>query len=57
MGKTYKDQRKYDKKTRRRDEDTAGKEVPRKNKKHYEEIFPDEDQLDPYEMYDYEEYT
>lgn len=56
MGKTYKDQRKYEKKVRHREEDTAGKSVPRKNRKHYEEIIPDDEPLNPYEIYDYDDY-
>ena len=54
MGKTFKDQRKYEKKVRHREEDTAGKMVPRKNRKHYEEIIPEDEPLDPYEALDYE---
>lgn len=56
MGKTYKDQRKYEKKVRHREEDMAGKSVPRKNRKHYEEIIPDDEPLNPYEIYDYDDY-
>lgn len=55
MGKTFKDQRKYDKKQRERDDDFA--RTPRKNSRHrpYDEIIPDEDELDPYEALDYDD--
>lgn len=56
MGKTFKDQRKYDKRVRHKEDDVVGKSVPRKNRKHYEEIVPDDEPLNPYEIYDYEDY-
>lgn len=54
MGKTFKDQRKYDQKRRERDDDIARTE--RKNSRHrHDEIIPDDDELDPYEELDYDD--
>jgi len=58
MGKTYKDQRKYDKKARHREDEPVGKAVPRRGRRHLDEIIPEDDQLDPYEELDYlDDYT
>lgn len=59
MGKTYKDQNKYERKRRQRDGDEdMFRSQKRHGKKHthYEEIIPDEDELDPYEHLDYDDY-
>jgi len=54
MGKTFKDQRKYDKKTKHKDNgDLKGGKKPPKMKP-YDEIIPPDDEFDPYEQYDYE---
>lgn len=53
MGKTYKDQRKYDKKHKDADSDLS--KVPRKPKhRPYEEMIPEDDPLDQYEQLDYD---
>ncbi len=54
MGKTHKDQHKYDRKHRREDNDIA--RTPRKPKhRPYDEIIPEGDELDPYEELDYDD--
>lgn len=53
MGKTFKDQRKWERKQREREEDMRRQAPPPKRKKYHEEIVP-EDELDPYEYLDYE---
>jgi hypothetical protein len=55
MGRTFKDQHKYDKKNKQKDDDNfkAGKK-PAKQKKYYEETIAPEDELDTYEQYEYE---
>jgi len=54
MGKTFKDQRKYDKKQRERDDDFA--RTPRKNNRaRYDEIIPEDDDIDRYEVLDYDD--
>lgn len=54
MGKTYKDQRKYDKKSHERNrEDTFGREPRKPRHRPYDEIIPPDDELDPYEELDY----
>lgn len=59
MGKTYKDQNKYDRKRRERQGEDESLREHRKGggKRRYEEIIPDDDELDPYEHlnYDYED--
>ena len=56
MGKTYKDQKKYEKK--HRDDSPKFKPNTSRNRppKHYDEIIPDDDPLNPYEEYDIEYY-
>jgi hypothetical protein len=51
MGKTFKDQRKYEFKRRERDEDFARQPKGRKQRP-YDEIIPEDDELDPYEELD-----
>lgn len=54
MGKTYKDQRKYDKKQRDR-EDTGLSKTPKRNRHaRYDEVIPDDDEMDKYEYLDYD---
>jgi hypothetical protein len=55
MGKTYKDKNKWEKKRDREGKDAATE--PRKSKRpRYEEVLPEGDQLDPYELYDFDDY-
>jgi len=51
MGKTFKDQRKWERK--QRDKEEKMKVVPKKKQKFHEEILPDDD-MDAYEYLDYE---
>jgi hypothetical protein len=55
MGKTYKDQNKWDRKRNKRDEDPM-KEPRKTAKNRLDEIIPSDDELAPYEEYDYEDY-
>ena len=55
MGKTYKDQNKWDRKRNKRDEDPV-KEPRKTAKNRLDEIIPPDDELAPYEEYDYEDY-
>lgn len=56
MGKTFKDRNKWERKQRDKDmEGKAGKRQPRKRHE-LTEIIPEDDVLDPYELYDYEDY-
>jgi hypothetical protein len=57
MGRTFKDKHKWERK--QRDKEVEGKSGKRPNKKRYEQeqIVPDDDPLDPYELYDYEDYN
>lgn len=50
MGKTYKDQKKYEKK--HRDDSPKFKPTGKKAAKRYDEVIPDDDPLNPYEEYD-----
>lgn len=54
MGKTYKDQRKFEKK--RRDREGEPEKDTRKHRKMrpIEEVIPDDDDADPYEHLNYE---
>jgi len=54
MGRTFKDQRKYDKKNKQKDTGDlkGGKKLPKR--KQVDEIIPPDDELDPYEEYEYE---
>jgi hypothetical protein len=53
MGKTYKDQRKYD--AKRRDREDNFERTERKNRNRpYDEVIPDDEELDPYEELDYD---
>lgn len=58
MGRTFKDQHKWEKKQRgREDTEALLREGKRKGKKHlYAEIIPEDDELDPYELIDYRDY-
>lgn len=51
MGKTYKDQRKWE---RKKEREGQIKEHKGPKRKRYEEIVPEEDTLDRYEYLDYE---
>jgi hypothetical protein len=55
MGKTYKDQNKWDRKRTKRDDDPV-KEPRKTAKNRLDEIIPPDDELAPYEEYDYEDY-
>jgi hypothetical protein len=56
MGKTYKDQRKYDKKREKETDGIAkGPSRSRPVRRYQEEIIPDDDVLDPYEELDYDD--
>lgn len=52
MGNTWKDQRKWERKQREKEEPSRTPK-PRKNRRHYDEIIPEGDSLDPYEALDY----
>lgn len=52
MGKTFKDQRKWERK--QRDKEEKMKTVPKKKQKFHEEILPEDDDMDAYEYLDYE---
>lgn len=57
MGRTFKDQHKWEKKQRVREHDEELLREKKQAKKHrYTEIIPDEDELDPYELIDYRDY-
>lgn len=58
MGKTYKDQNKYERKRKQRDnEEEMLRAQKRKPKRHvFDEIIPEDDELDPYELLDYDDY-
>jgi hypothetical protein len=56
MGRTYKDQNKWDRKRNKRDDDMV-KEPRKTAKNRLDEIIPADDELAPYEEYDiYEDY-
>lgn len=55
MGKTYKDQKKWDKKNERETDGISKVPPKRSHRKHQEEIIPDGDILDPYEELDYDD--
>jgi hypothetical protein len=56
MGRTYKDQNKWDRKRSKRDDDMV-KEPRKTAKNRLDEIIPADDELAPYEEYDiYEDY-
>jgi hypothetical protein len=56
MGRTYKDQNKWDRKrNKQRDEDSV-KEPRKTAKNRLDEIIPSDEELAPYEEYDYEDY-
>jgi hypothetical protein len=54
MGKTFKDQKKWDKK-RERETDGISKTPEKKRTQRLTEIIPDDDVLDPYEELDYDD--
>jgi hypothetical protein len=56
MGKTYKDRNKWERK--QRDKDVEGRAGKRPNTKRHEmeTLIPEDEPLDLYEMYDYEDY-
>ena len=55
MGKTYKDQKKWEKR-REKETDGISKVPPKRPRRHMqEEIIPDEEVLDPYEELDYDD--
>lgn len=53
MGKTFKDQRKWERKQKEREDERRQAAPPKRKQKFHEEILP-EDELDPYEYLDYE---
>lgn len=53
MGKTYKDQRKYDKKSREREGLVGREQGKRSRTRAYDELVPDDEPLDRYEELDY----
>jgi hypothetical protein len=58
MGKTFKDQNKYDRKRSRQDNESEMLRAMQKkrNKKHvFDEIIPADDELTPYELLDYDD--
>jgi hypothetical protein len=54
MGKTFKDQKKWDKK-RERETDGNSKTTEKKRTQRLTAIIPDDDVLDPYEELDYDD--
>lgn len=56
MGKTYKDRNKWERKQRDKDIEGRGGKRPTKKRHEREEIIPEDEPLDPYELYDYEDY-
>lgn len=56
MGRTFKDKHKWERK--QRDKEVEGKVGKRQSRKRHEinEVIPDDDPVDPYELYDYENY-
>jgi len=55
MGKTYKDQKKWDKKREKESDGISKIPSKRANRKPHEEIIPEGDVLDPYEELDYDD--
>lgn len=53
MGKTFKDQRKYDKRQRERDDNFA-REPRKERSRSIVELIPPDDELDKYEELDYD---
>lgn len=51
MGKTFKDQRKYEQK--RKERENEGHRPTNRRHRPYDEIIPEGDELDPYEELDY----
>lgn len=55
MGRTYKDQRKWDVRRGNRDENPI-KEPRKTSRNKTNQVIPPDDELEPYEEYDYEDY-
>ena len=56
MGKTYKDRNKWERKQRDKEMEGRNGKRPTKKRHEREEIIPDDEPFDPYELYDYDEY-